>query len=138
MIQNPTPVTAGTFNGYWIANVQIVTEPKVVQATLHPYDGTHLLATGRKIVNTKTGTDELVAAVAAEAQRLAGKTEAVRVVRVGAVDPAKPVTLTIIFNDNSVFTVRDCFAKAGEDAVFGAAFSAALAGIAALAGLEVA
>lgn len=136
MIYNPNPITAGTFNGYWIRSANFVSDKSFVQASLLPYDGTHLLATGGKIVNKQDAG--LVASVAAEAKRLAGKDIAVKLVNVLAQDPAKPVVLNVVFADGTRHTEKDCFAKAREDEAFASAFSAALAGIAALAGLEVA
>lgn len=136
MIQNPNPIAASTFNGMWIQNAQFISESKLVQASLLPYDGTHLLATGRKMVNKKD--EALVASVAAEAKRLSGKDAEVKLVRVMAPEPSKPVMLQVIFADNSVHMEKDCYAKAAQDAVFAEKFNATLNAIATLAGLTVA
>lgn len=119
----------------WIQHSQFISPSGLVQASLLPYDGTHLLATGRKIVNKKD--EALVASVVAEAKRLSGKETDVKLVRVMAPEPSKPVMLHVLFADNSTHIEKDCYAKAATDAVFASAFSATMAAIASLAGLTV-
>lgn len=119
----------------WIQHAQFIPESGLAQASLLPYDGTHLLATGRKMVNKKD--DALVSSVVAEAKRVSGKTADVKIVRVMAQDPSKPVMLQVVFSDDSVHIVKDCYTKAAEDAVFASAFNSTMAAIAGLGGLIV-
>lgn len=137
MIQNPTPIQTNVFNGYWITSVQFIVDTKLVQASLLPYDGQHLLATNRRTVNISENTQTLINAVILEIKRLSGKTVDVKFIRVIAPEPSKPIILHVTFSDNTTHIVQDCLALAGNDNTFAAVFNSALANIASLAGLTI-
>ena len=157
-IQNPTPVTPTEMTRMWVANMRlqmpdpVFTNPIFPQsfgsfnATLLPYDGTHLLATGRKGVNERKLTekrasdsvfDGILTALTDEAKRQAGKSVEVQTLTVMAQDPARPVIARVEFVDKTTHTIDDCFALAGTDEVFAGVFTSAMAEIARQAGLTV-
>ena len=159
MIINPTPQTPGVFNNMWVANM-ILQQPDPdfpaplfqqgygrLNATLLPYDGTHLLATGRKVVFISKLTDKMtedtvfagvITALLAEAQRQAKVTTAVKSVSLSAPDPTKPVVVSAKFVDGTTYAIPDCWALAGTDSVFAGVFNNTEVEIARLAGLTVA
>ena len=156
MIVNPTPITPQTFNGMWVANVRLAlpnTDFPVTfreghgsfNATLLPYDGAHLLATGGKPVRvenllTKRAEDATfdgeVTAIIAEIERQASKTGLCTLSVYGG-DPARPVVAIAEFADHTRHTIADCYALAGTDTVFAGVFQAAMVEIARQAGLTV-
>ena len=130
MIPNPTPITA-TFSGMWIQNARIIGQR--VDARIVPYDGqAHLLATGAREVRAKQLPEELAAQITAVLQRLADTDQTPRIVHVSAFDPAKPVSVTVMFAGLRPYTIRDAFALAGTDAEFGAVFQTAMLTVAGL------
>jgi hypothetical protein len=155
MIVNPTPITAATFNGYWITNVQLILgtgKPGILQADLLPYDGQHLLATGGKRVSEvklvqKATTDAPIAAMLtalnAEITRLSGNADAFNILTVSAPDPAKPVSIAVLWQaigdkKSASYVIKDAYALAATDPQFAGVFSSTMAAIAGLAGLTVA
>ena len=145
MIANPTPVTAATFDGMWITSLNIVfpnaNRPNgSLQGRLLPFDGQHLLATGGRNVRQALPADALTATLdtlKAECKRQASKTADPLFVTVMASDPANPVVANIVFDDRSSHVIRDCFALAATDAVFGGVLQAVMAKVADLAGLTI-
>ena len=150
MIQNPTPITASTFSGMWITNLSLFL-PTAEKATgflnvnFQPYDGQHLLVNGGKrfAINDiakketedttfKTMLDTLVT----ECKRQAGKDIDVKFINVMAPDTTKTVMAQIAFIDGSFYTIKDCFALAGSDSVFGGVFQGTMIAIAKEAGLS--
>jgi ribosomal protein S12 methylthiotransferase accessory factor YcaO len=123
-ILNPTPVTFA--------------------AVLLPFDGTNLLATGRKVVATDVSRksadalfNTMLSAMETELARQSGNESGLVELRVTASDPARPVAATVSFADGKRHTIRDCFALCGTDPTFAAAFSGAMVEIARQAGLSV-
>jgi hypothetical protein len=151
MIANPTPITAATFAGMWITNLEIffptAEKPRgFIGGNLLPYDGSHLLATGGVRVwvgnlagkrTTDTTLDGVLAALTAECQRQASKTAAVRTIIVMAMSPAQPVVAMILFTDGTYHTIADCFGLASTDATFAGVFMDVMAEVARQAGLEI-
>lgn len=147
-IINPTPVQTSTFGGFWIQSLNVALPngdfKGRILARLLPYDGTHILATGAKdvrifdLTTPAPAAAALIAALKTELTRLSGQDVAgLRTVSINAPDPAKPVAATGIYADQRPFVVKDCFAKAGEDATFATALNTVLGSVAALAGLSV-
>ena len=149
-INNPTPIAAGTFNAYWVTNVVLAVPGTVnpkgrLMAAMSPFDGQHLLLSGRRNVGLdvaqKRATDPtfntVIGNMIAECKRQAQKTEDVTNVVVSAPDPTKPVTAMIAFSDRTTHRIDDCFLLAGTDATFGGVFMAAMAEIGRQAGLSV-
>jgi hypothetical protein len=151
-IVNPTPVvTTGTFGIMWInaAGIFLTTKDKpngFLQATLQPYDGTHLLSTGGKrvfqpnLVTARAANptlDSALTALLAEAQRIAGETVAVSLVTISAPDPAKPVGIQVFFADGKHHNIPDGFALAAGDTTFAGVFSNVMAALAELAGCAI-
>ncbi len=156
-IINPTPITPQTFGSFWIVQLQLLTKAgkTMLQASLAPCDGTHLLATSTKRVfvadiDAEAATDAATAAaladLRAEVQRLAaaaGIEAAAEILQVNAPDPTKPVNAQVLFAQPAgqpnvpPLRIPDCFAKAAADAQFAAVFQETLALVARLAGLSV-
>lgn len=158
-IVNPTPITPGEMTNMWVANLRIdfPTEnpypfpiPQAngrLSATLLPYDGTHLLATGVKPLfiqklNERLASDTtfntVVTSLVAEAKRQANKILEVKNISVFAPDPAKAVRAMVNFADGSFFTIHDCFTLASTDTTFGGVFMSTMNEVARQAGLTVA
>jgi hypothetical protein len=154
MIVNPTPITAATFNGYWITNAQLILgtgKPGILQANMLPYDGQHLLATGGRQVSelnvTKKATDDaafdgMLTSLKAEIARLSGNADAFGILHVSAPDPAKPVSIQVLWQEtadkeSSSYAIKDAYALAATDTQFAQVFGTAMAIIAGLAGLTV-
>ena len=150
-IINPTPITAATFNGLWISQLQIFfplgTQKGFMQGNFLPYDGTHLLATGGMPVRvfdlagkriTDSNLDSTLTALQAELKRQSNNTADQKFVNVSAPDPAKAVVATVFFADDTHYTITNCYALAGTDATFAGVLTATLATVARLAGLSIA
>ena len=151
LIINPTPITAATFNGMWINQLQIffplAAQKGFIQGNLLPYDGTHLLATGGKSVRTfnlagkritDSNLDSTLTALQAELKRQSKNNADQKFVNVSAPDPAKAVVATVFFADDTHYTVTNCYALAGTDATFAGVLNNTMATVARLAGLTVA
>ena len=151
LIVNPTPITAATFSGMWVNQLQIFfpleTEKGFIQGNLLPYDGTHLLAVGGKQVRvfdleakrkTDANLDGMLTALVAELKRQSKFSVDVKFVNVIATDPAKPVVAMAFFADNTRYVITDCFALAGTDATFAGVLNNTLGEVAHLAGLTIA
>jgi len=165
MIINPSPITAGTFNGFWVSNVtylaplpgtSVQRQNGFFAANLLPYDGTHLLATDIKqvVINNvlaKRAADSVFASMldnlANECKRQANNTSSVERITVSALNPAKknaagaPIVSAFVQFDssnNSTHQIKDCYALAGTDSTFAGVFNAAMGEIARLAGLTIA
>ena len=150
MIVNPTPITAGTFGGFWIRNISVMlpteTHQGILSAELLPYDGEHLLATGAKRValndlKTKRTTDAqlnaMLTALVDEVKRQKNTTAEPRIVSVQAPDPSKPVVASVQFTDKTAHVIRDCFVLASTDLTFAGALQQVLGEVARQAGLTV-
>jgi hypothetical protein len=155
MITNPTPITPGTFGGMWISKVELampdlrfpagfLERRGKLLATLLPYDGVHLLATGGKSLQVHdlaagSAADAriagLVGALCGEAGRQSGKT-GVTGIAVHAPDPSKPVRVVCRFG-HETFIVPDGFGLCAEDPQFASVFTTVMGTVAVLAGLEV-
>lgn len=148
-IENPNPVTAGTFAAFWIQNAQIILpqgdNAGVLRARLLASDGAHLLATGSRRVNitelaaSRAGDAPLDAALttlAAEVARQGGGRTALAV-NVTAPDPAQPVVALCRFATGTPLLIPDCFALAGTDAIFAEVLIGTLTEIARQANLSV-
>lgn len=133
MIQNPTPITTSTFSGMWINQLAIFPETGKVSANFVPYDGTHLLATGNNRIFKSAPTGSLTNVVT-KLQSLANKTIQPKLVQVSAPDPSKPVTAQVIFTDNSVYRIADCYALCATDSAFATVFQQTMGTVATLAG----
>jgi len=151
IIQNPTPITAETFNGMWINQLQIFlplgAQKGFIQGRLLPYDGTHLLATGGRDVRvfdlatkrtTDAALDAVLTALVAELKRQSKKTTDIKFLNVMAPDPAKAVSAMVFFSDNTHYNIANCYALAGTDATFAGVLTNTLGEVAVLAGLTVA
>ncbi len=136
LIQNPTPITANTFNGMWINQLQIFLPQGNIQASFLPYDGTHLLATGGKRIMQKASNGSLDALIA-EVKSLSGKTSEPTLIQVFATDPSKPVTAQVIFTDKSIYRIPDCYALAATDSVFAGVFNNTIGLVVGLAGYTI-
>lgn len=150
MIANPAPITPQTFAGMWITTLGVffptTEKPRgFIGGNLLPYDGQHLLATSGKRVfvgdlaarrASDAQLDAMLTALAAECQRQAGKTAAVKFITVAAPDPTKSVVAQISFVDGSFHRIPDCFALAATDTAFAAVLGATMAEVARLAGLN--
>ena len=152
MINNPTPITTGIFSGMWITSLQIIFpeggKKGILQATFLPYDGVHLLATGGKKVflndlttvrSNNTVLDSMLTALVVEVNRQASNTLVPRIIQVNAPNPTsvKVAPAQIIFEDQSVYRIDDCFALCATDATFAGIFSNTMGEIATLAGLTI-
>ena len=150
MIVNPTPIVAGTFNGFWIRNISVMipteTHQGILSAELLPYDGAHLLATGGKRValndlKTKRVTDAqlnaMLTAIVAEVKRQKNTTVEPRIISVMAPDPTKPVMASVQFVDKTSHVVRDCFVLASTDSTFAVILQQVMGEVARQAGLTV-
>jgi hypothetical protein len=157
MIDIKKSIKAAIFDKMWINRVRlelpdpVFTEPIFPQskgrfnASLLPYNGTHLLATGGEKVNIEdlnakrasdTTFDSIVTAFTAEVDRQSTKT-GLKSITIIANDPAKPVRLMAEYLDSQPFTIADCFALSKTDNTFGTAFESAMDEIARQAGLTV-
>ena len=134
----PWPVS--DFDGFWISSAQIFKSGQV-QASLLPYDGAHLLATGTKRLNMAALPAEVMTALKAEITRLSGKADAPELVQVMAQDPSKPVMVQVLFPRATPavapYRIADAFALCGTDAQFAGVFGQVMASIAQLAGCTV-
>jgi hypothetical protein len=149
-IINPNPVTAGTFGGMWIRNLQVILpgdgKPGMLQANLLPYDGQHLLATGEKRVfvtnlaarrSTDAPLDAMLTALVTEVKRQAKTESEPKMVNVMAMEPSKPVVAMVMFAEGKPYRVDDCFALADTDHQFGQVFNQVMGEVARQAGLTV-
>ena len=146
-IVNPTPVTATTFGKMWISSVFLAQPLNGTQgslfATLLPYDGEHLLATGGKRVAIPSlkapsaPVATLVTALTTELARQSKKTSPLSKLYVMATDPSRPVVIRAEFVDHTTYDIKDAFALVGTDTVFAGVFTTALGTLATLAGLTV-
>ena len=134
-IQNPTPITANTFNGMWISQLQIFLPQGNVQANFLPYDGTHLLATGGKNFRQIAPAGSFTALIA-EVKTLANKTVEPNLIQVFAPDPSKPVSAQFVFSDKTNFRINDIYALAATDAAFANVLSNTVTLVSGLAGLK--
>ncbi len=150
-IVNPTPITAATFSGMWINQLQIFfplgAQKGFIQGGLLPYNGTQLLATGGRSIRvfdlagkrvTDSNLDSTLKALQAELKRQSNKNTDQKFLNVSAPDPSKPVSATAFFSDGTHFTIPDCYALAGKDSAFAGVFGATMATVARLAGLTIA
>ena len=150
-ILNPTPINPTSFNNMFVANM-LLTLPTDISngqmfATILPYNGEHLLATGGKrltILNLKDSMEKdaslatMVTNIVAEAKRQANSTSTVSRISVYAPDPTIPVRVVVQFEDTpKPFMINDCFTLASTDAQFGTIFLSAMAEVATRAGLSV-
>jgi hypothetical protein len=137
MIINPNPVTPLPFNGMWINRLHIsLTGPGLVRASLVPYDGTNLLATGKR---SATGSlpEATKSALVAKLKSLDKPFVDPITVDVQAYDPSKPVKAMIRFATGQPLIIPDCYALCAADPEFAMVFSNTMTEIATLAGLEV-
>ena len=158
MIINPTPQNPGIFSGMWISNLSLIQpDPNFpaplfeqgygrLTATLLPYDGAHLLATGRKQViiskltdsiSTDTTLSNIISSLISEAQRQGSTTSPVKTLVLSALDPTQPVKVTSKFVDGTSHSITNCFALANTDTIFANVFNNTMVEIARLAGLTV-
>ena len=134
----------------WVTSVQVIfpdgENKGILQASLLPYDGAHLLALGGKRVSINdiadarsrdTVLDGVLTALVAEVQRQAGQDAAPAIIQVLAHDPSKPVQARVIFLDRPPYTIPDCFALCVADSVFAGVFTTTMGEIARLAGLTI-
>lgn len=146
-IVNPTPVSAATFGKMWIAGVFLAQPINGAQgslfATLLPYDGTHLLATGGKRVAIPSlkapspAVASLISSLTTELARQSKNTATLSKLYVTAPDPAHPVSIRAEFADHTNYTIKDAFTLAGTDSIFAGVFTTALGTLATMAGLTV-
>lgn len=149
MIKNPNPVTA-TFEGMWITNVAIIFPEKgktgSLNAKMQPWEGEHLLMTGGKQVNvwnlTQSANQDaalssILESIKTNMARLSGNSEPLKMVQVVAIDPAKPIFVQAVFNDNKVYRIQDADALTKTDSEFAQCFGTALGKIASLGGLSI-
>lgn len=150
MIINSTPITTGTFSGMWVSSLVVVfpsaERPKgMINGSLLPYDGTHLLATGEANVSildlaTARLADPVLGRVvmnlASECKRQAIKTSSPTLLSVSAATPESPVSAMIVFADATSHVIPDCFSLCANDATFAGVFMATMAEVARQAGLE--
>lgn len=147
-IINPSPVQSSTFSGMWVRDLTIlfpVSGSKgALSASLLPYDGTNLLATGGvcvremdlvKSVDPKISA--LLETLILELNRLLGKEAEWRMLRVVASSPALPVVVVAAAPGGVNVRVPDAFEKASEDPMFASAFQTAMGIVALLAGLSI-
>ena len=149
MIINPTPITANTFNGFWVASLSIFNpttdKPNgFFGCSLLPYDGVHLLATGYKQVafsnlTAKRSADatfnSVLSTLDTECKRQSAKTTDIKSVQVFS-NPTK-TSAEIGFTDGTYHRIVDCFALAATDSTFAGVLSGTLAEIARQAGLTI-
>lgn len=158
MIQNPTPITTGTFNGMWISNIRlkmpdlVFTDPVFPQsrgsftATLLPYDGNHILASNIVRVtipdlkakrSADYGFDAIITSIIAEAKRQSGQPNDPVSVIVYAPDPTKLVSASFEFPNKITHMVKDCYALCSTDSTFASVFISVMGEVAKQAGLPV-
>ncbi|MEI8197347.1 MAG: hypothetical protein WCI73_15730 [Phycisphaerae bacterium] len=143
-IANPIPVTPAAMTRMWVSSMRLF--PNLgglgLEYDLCPYDGSNLLATGRRhcffdSVDTDPAWTTWLAAIVAEVQRQAATTSAVREIRIAALDPSLPVRATITFADGSTYVIENCFLLASTDPTFAQVFGTAMATLATRAGFTV-
>ena len=158
VIPNPTPQTPTIFDKMWVASVNIIMPDLVFTSALFPqskgrlmtnilpYDGTHLLYVGGKMVTiadlvakrTSDSTfDAILTSLTAECQRQAGNTKTIKTVLVSAPDPTKPVRAMVQFTDGTSYQITDCFALCATDSIFATVFTNTMGELAILAGLTI-
>jgi len=143
MIINSNPITAGVFDGIWISRLSIhwpgYGHQGMLHAELHPYDGTHLLATGTcRVSKHQLELDSTWLGILTDAQSwLAAAIQdetGVRSVHVKAPDPTRPVVMVARFLSGNSCHISDCFAYAASQPAFGQIFATTMAAVAAEAG----
>ena len=155
-INNPTPITPLPMTGMWASNFRLqlpnLSMPMSSYlyhgqffATLNPYDGTHLLRTGTKVVQitdliSKRQTDPIfdsvITSVVLEIERQANKTD-LSSITVMAYDPEYPVRIIAEFSNRAKYNILDCYKLCATDSVFAGVFQSALEEVARQAGLTI-
>jgi hypothetical protein len=129
-LPNPTPITTASCATFWSSSLTLSTP--LLSATLRPCDGQHVLGNrslAKRVVADTTkdaAAAAVVAAVAAQMQRLSGKAP-VSLVTVSECDPLAPVSVLALFADKTQYKIPDLFALVGSDPLVAAAYAQVIA-----------
>ena len=128
MLEHPNPITvSGTFNGLWIKSARINIGGPIIVTSVH-FNGSQILGDDSNSVHRASTATAINDAVVAEVTRLTSRT-GLRAVSVNAPSPSKPICVVCSFDSGAPHIIKDAYALAATDHVFGAAFASVMTAI---------